>query len=322
MSFVLNLHMNRFDRVTAILIQLQSKKVVKAQDIADRFRISLRTVYRDVRTLEEAGVPIIGEAGVGYSIVEGYRLPPVMFTREEAIAFLTAEKIMEKLTDVATITRYKSAMYKIKSVLRLKEKDLLEDLDEQIAVRERSIPTKTFVNDNTLELLLKSISDKQIVRIQYATAHSNTTSERDIEPIGIFHDYGYWHTIAFCYARNDYRHFRTDRILQIALTDRTFNKEHFTLKEYLDRVKDKGKVETIVIRVAKQTAQYLSERKYQHGFVSETEKDDLVEMTFLSTSLEGFARWFLMFADMAEIVQSDALKARIKVLLDKISAKF
>ena len=88
--------MNRFDRITAILIQLQSKKVVKAQDLADRFGTSLRTIYRDIRTLEEAGVPLYGEAGIGYSIVDGYRLPPVMFTKEEAIAFITAEKLMAK----------------------------------------------------------------------------------------------------------------------------------------------------------------------------------------------------------------------------------
>ena len=68
--------MNRIDRITAILIQLQSRRVVKAQDIADRFGISLRTVYRDVRTLEEAGIPISGEAGVGYSILEGYNEKP------------------------------------------------------------------------------------------------------------------------------------------------------------------------------------------------------------------------------------------------------
>src|ERR1700741_4212443 len=102
--------MNRIDRVTAILIQLQSKRVVKAQEIADRFAISLRTVYRDIKTLDEAGIPIIGEAGIGYSIMEGYRLPPVMFTREEATALLTAEKLVEKLTDTSTQQTYQGAM--------------------------------------------------------------------------------------------------------------------------------------------------------------------------------------------------------------------
>src|SRR5688572_4016812 len=102
--------MNRIDRISAILIHLQSRKIVKAQDIADRFNISLRTVYRDIRTLEEAGIPLMGEAGVGYSIMDGYKLPPVMFTTEEATAFLTAEKLVEKLTDQATKRCYQSAM--------------------------------------------------------------------------------------------------------------------------------------------------------------------------------------------------------------------
>src|SRR5438046_1665971 len=106
--------MNRLDRLSAILIQLQSKKIVKAQEIADRFHISLRTVYRDINSLEEGGIPIIGEAGVGYSIMDGYRLPPVMFTKEEATAFLMAEKILEKYTDSYNANMYKSALYKIK----------------------------------------------------------------------------------------------------------------------------------------------------------------------------------------------------------------
>ncbi len=91
-----------------MLIQLQSKRVVKAQEMADRFGISLRTVYRDVKTLEEAGIPVIGEAGIGYSIMEGYRLPPVMFTQEEATALLTAEKLVEKLTDASTRQVYQA----------------------------------------------------------------------------------------------------------------------------------------------------------------------------------------------------------------------
>ncbi|MBC8083328.1 MAG: HTH domain-containing protein [Hymenobacter sp.] len=79
--------------MTAILIQLQAKRSVKGPEMAERFGVSLRTVYRDLRTLEQAGVPLCGEAGVGYSLAQGYRLPPVMFTREETTALLTAEKL-------------------------------------------------------------------------------------------------------------------------------------------------------------------------------------------------------------------------------------
>src|SRR5688500_15322575 len=118
--------MNRFDRLTAILIHLQSKRLVVAQDIADRFEISLRTVYRDIQSLEQAGVPVVGEKGLGYSIMEGYRIPPVMFTEEEVIAFLMAEKILENHADIYHSEKFKSAMFKVRAVLRSAEKKALE----------------------------------------------------------------------------------------------------------------------------------------------------------------------------------------------------
>src|SRR6185312_6094803 len=149
--------MNRIDRLTAILIQLQSRRVVKAQDIAERFSISLRTVYRDIRTLEEAGIPLLGEAGVGYSIMDGYRLPPIMFTKEEATAFLTAEKLIEKFTDTSTEESYKSAMYKIKAVLRVTEKDYLENIDHHIEVLNNSHNPRNKSPHNPIQTILKSI---------------------------------------------------------------------------------------------------------------------------------------------------------------------
>ncbi len=102
--------MNRIDRLTAILIHLQTKRVVKAEEISGRFEISLRTVYRDVRALMEAGVPIGSEAGKGYFIVDGYHLPPVMFNQEEASAMLTAGKLVEKMTDDSIRKAYDSAL--------------------------------------------------------------------------------------------------------------------------------------------------------------------------------------------------------------------
>ncbi|HZW65007.1 MAG TPA: HTH domain-containing protein, partial [Hanamia sp.] len=125
---------NRFDRIVAILIQLHSRKIVKAKDLAERFGVTLRTIYRDIKTLDSAGVPIIGEAGQGYSIMEGYRLPPVMFSREEAGSFVAAEKLMEKFTDQLMNSHFKQAMYKIKSVLRTDEKNMIAYLEEQIDI--------------------------------------------------------------------------------------------------------------------------------------------------------------------------------------------
>jgi predicted DNA-binding transcriptional regulator YafY len=313
--------MNRFDRITAILIQLQSKKVVKAQDLADRFGTSLRTIYRDIRTLEEAGVPLYGEAGIGYSIVDGYRLPPVMFTQEEAMAFITAEKLMEKFTDSSLNNNYSSAMYKVKAVLRGKEKDLVENLEEQIVVIDR--PRDNTPPGNILDTLLKAISEKKVVKMTYQ-AFDKESSERFIEPIGIFHENSNWYTIGFCHLREEYRQFRIDRVKEIKLTDipqleRTSLKEFQELKE---KMKSSFTMQKAILRVDKSMAVYLKEHRHYHGFVSEIVTDDYVEMTFLTHWLDsGFARWFVMFADQAEIIEPESLKASVADILEKILSK-
>jgi len=313
--------MNRIDRVTAILIQLQSKKIVKAQDIAERFNISLRTVYRDIKTLEEGGVPVIGEAGLGYSIMDGYRLPPVMFTKEEATAFLTAEKLIEKFTDASTETSYKSAMYKVRAVLRSTEKDMLENIEEHIEVLRKVMPFNDSSLNNTLQSVLKSISEKRVLHIQYAAFHSDEITQRDIEPIGIFYSNGYWHSIAFCQLRNDYRDFRTDRILQIFSTDKTFDKEHPSLKTYLEQMTEKQEMQTIVINVSAYGAKYLGSQKYYYGFVKEERIGDCVQMTFLTPKDDFFERWLITFADQAEIVTPDSLKIKLKEFVERIQQK-
>ncbi len=313
--------MNRIDRVTAILIHLQSRRVVKAQDIAERFEISLRTVYRDIRTLEEAGIPLVGEAGVGYSIMDGYRLPPVMFTKEEAIAFLTAEKLVEKFTDVSTKNSYSSAMYKIKSVLRSSEKEYIENMDDHIQVIGNNylpIDKNTF---NPLQSILKSISEKKALSIDYFANHSQEKTKRNIEPVGVFYLGSYWHLIAFCQLRNDYRDFRTDRISKITLTELPFRKEHPSLKTYLKQISKEKELQTVIMTVDKKIIQYLGDQRYYNGFVSERELKDKIEMTFLTSSLEGFARWYLMFGDQADIISPEILKKRIRQIATLVAEK-
>ncbi|MDB5139592.1 MAG: hypothetical protein JWR12_1508 [Mucilaginibacter sp.] len=312
--------MNRIDRVSAILIQLQSRRVVKAIDIAERFGISLRTVYRDVKTLEEAGIPIIGEAGVGYSIMDGYRLPPVMFTREEATAFLTAEKFVEKLTDASTTEHYKSAMYKIRAILKTAEKNLLEDIDSKIEVL-KSHSQLRVDNKDHIQTLLNSMAHKNIITIDYFASHSQQHTKRDIEPIGIFYKDSYWHLIAYCRMRSDYRDFRIDRIDNVLVTSRVFDNKHPTLKAYIAQTAKDQELELVIIQVDKSITSHLEFQKYYSGFVSEKAIGDQIEMTFLTMSLEGFARWFMMFGDQAEIISPESLKERVSNLAAIIAQK-
>lgn len=313
--------MNRIDRVTAILVQLQSKRIVKAQEIADRFSISLRTVYRDIKTLEEAGVPVAGEAGVGYSIMEGYRLPPVMFTKEEAIAFLTAEKMVEKLTDPSSRKYYSEAMFKVRSVLRYAEKDMLEDMSGYIEVVENPyLPAKG--NDPIhLQTILKSIAANEILDIGYFANHSQQYSNRDVEPVGIFYQGSHWYMIAYCRLRKDYRSFRTDRISYINQTGRHFEKQHPSLQSFLTKMSKEKEMFTIVIRVDREVLKYLGDQKYYNGFVSQKETGDKMEMNFVTASMMGFAKFYLLFGEHAEIISPPGLKDMVKKNLEEISKR-
>jgi predicted DNA-binding transcriptional regulator YafY len=314
--------LNRIDRVTAILIQLQSKRVVKAQEIADRFTISLRTVYRDIKTLEEAGIPVLGEAGVGYSIMEGYRLPPVMFTQEEATAFLTAEKLVEKLTDASTREMYKAAMFKIKSVLRLAERDHMENMEQHIEVLESPYFSQHKNETAYLQNILKAIADKSVINIDYFAEHSQEKSNRNIEPIGIFFMSRYWYLIAWCTLRKDYRTFRIDHIKYLSITAIHFESEHPALRSFLSKVSKEKELHTIVIQVEKSVLKYLGEQKFYNGFVSQKEiPNDKVEMTFLTSSLTGFAKWYLLFGECADIITPRKLIDTVKKNLDTLSKK-
>ena len=313
--------MNRIDRVSAILIQLQSKRVVKAQEIADRFNISLRTVYRDIKALDEAGIPVVGEAGLGYSIMEGYRLPPVQFTKDEAAAFITAGKIVDKLTDKATRKSYDEALLKIKAVLRHAEKDFVEGIDEHIAVVENHyLPKK---NGDTLHLqtILNNIPTRTVLDIGYFANHSQEYSNRMVEPIGIFFSASNWYLVAYCRLRKDYRHFRTDRISYITPTTLQFRRQHPALNEFIEKMKVDRELEKVVISVDKKVIRYFGEQKYYNGFVSQKENGDKIEMTFLTGSLHGFARFFLLFGEHADIIEPLSIKPVIIKIMDDIRSR-
>jgi len=305
----------RFDRIVAILIQLQSKKIVKAQELADRFECSLRTIYRDIRTLEASGVPIYSEAGVGYALMEGYRLPPVMFTREEVSSFIAAEKLMQKFTDPVLGNHYASAMYKLKSVLRNTDKDWLSNMESRV-VMQTAEPMFHNNSPNTLAVLFESIAEKKQILLIYKTFGKEELTERNLEPVGVFHDNNNWYFLGYCHLRKDYRQFRTDRIQNLKKTDLDFTLEHDSLETYLNKSET---IPTTKVRILieKKIAHYVAfDRKY-HGFVSEKEIGDEIEMTFMCRDLEnGFPRWFIMFGDYARILEPETLKTRTLELLE------
>lgn len=307
----------KFDRIVAILIQLQSRKVVKAQDLAERFGVSLRTIYRDIRTLEASGVPLYGEAGTGYSLVDGYRLPPVMFTREEAASFIAAEKLMQKFTDKSLGESYNSAMFKIKAILKEVDKDWLQHMEENILMQQSYPPVQTAL-PNALGVLFNSVAEKKCVTLHYKAYEASEASTRTIEPVGIFHDHSNWYAMAWCHLRQDYRQFRTDRIQSIEATQQPFTKKHQPLEHYIEKEKQQYPTTRVRLLVHHREARYLYGERHYHGFVSETVTDDGVEMLFEARNIaEWFPRWYLMYADCATILEPEELKENVLKLMER-----
>jgi predicted DNA-binding transcriptional regulator YafY len=223
--------MNRIDRLMAIVTTLQSKKYVTAEHIAEKFKISVRTVYRDIKALGEMGIPISFENHKGYCVVQGYFLPPVSFSMDEANALLLMESAMLGFSDKSIHKNYSSALNKIKSVLRTKQKDAIEALSENIKLQ---VPQR-LTNDNDFEylsVLQNAIVSKTIIEIGYTNAKEEI-SKRSLEAIGLVFYAFSWHLIAWCHAREDYRDFKLSRIMYINTTDKSYTKtDHIKLNDY------------------------------------------------------------------------------------------
>ncbi len=227
--------MNRINRITAILTQLQSKRIVTAKSIAERFNISLRTVYRDIKTLQEAGVPIGSENGVGYFIVDGYKLPPVMFTEEEANALITAEKLVLQKKEASLTKNYVSALIKIKSVLRNSQKDKVELLERRIGADAKYTFSPT---SNYLEKIQKAIIETIVLKIEYQSLYKNEFTKRNIKPLAFYFTENDWVVIAHCNLRNALREFRLDKIKKLQFTEEHFTDyTNFNLQEYFNKTR-------------------------------------------------------------------------------------
>jgi len=222
--------MNRIDRLFGILTLLQSKKFVSAEKISERFDISIRTVYRDVKALTETGIPVSFEAGRGYFLVPGYFLPPVSFSSEEANALLLMETMITGLADLSIQKHYSTALNKIKSVLRSTEKEKLELLHNNTRFH---FPEGMLNQYAHLSVLQEAIAMRQQLRLHYQRK-DDTASERMVESIGLVFYAFSWHLIAWCHARGEYRDFRVSRIQKIFTTGIAFEKkDHISLNDYI-----------------------------------------------------------------------------------------
>ncbi len=227
----------RLSRLTAILTQLQTKHLITARELADKHHVSIRTIYRDIRALEQSGIPIATEEGLGYSLVEGYKLPPVSFSEQEANALITAEQLVARNKDESFVRYYKDAITKIKAVLRYEEKEKAELLSQRVQFRNNP---ENDVTSNHLSNLQYAITNFKLAEIEYNSLQNELTT-RTVEPFAMYSTQDNWLLIAYCRLRKDFRAFRLDRIQRLTILDENFEPHKMTLLEFFEKCRNEGK---------------------------------------------------------------------------------
>jgi predicted DNA-binding transcriptional regulator YafY len=220
--------MNHLSRLLSILTILKSKRIVTAPELARRFDISVRTIYRDINKLEASGVPIMTVEGRGYAIMDGYVVAPIMFDEMEVNALITAENLIAKTNDDSLIKHFDLALEKIKSVLKsplLSKGALLNS--KMLVLRNKTEEGKSA----SLSYIQSAITNFRLIEINYQ-APEKETIRRKIEPLAIYWTDERWVVVAWCHLRQDYRSFRLDRIKHFRMLEEKFKDRNFDLSGY------------------------------------------------------------------------------------------
>jgi predicted DNA-binding transcriptional regulator YafY len=220
--------MRRADRLFQIIQGLHHERVVTARQLAEELEVSERTIYRDIQDLSLSGVPITGETGLGYRLMKGFHLSPLMFNEEELAALLLGARMVQTWTDKSLARAAQQAMAKIEHVIP----DHLKPELERQEIIVPSFPFSLTVSDE-LEALRAAIKQQCKVRFDYQR-EDNQKSTRTVHPLGLFYWGKVWTLVAWCELRDSFRHFRLDRMSGMtSLDDRYTTVEGRTLKDFL-----------------------------------------------------------------------------------------
>ena len=342
--------MKRFDRITSLLLLLQTRSVVTARFLAEHFSVTERTIYRDIRTLENAGVPIGAEAGVGYFLEKSYRLPPISFTLDEVASLLLGEKLLMSSLDIDSLQDFKQALNKVRAVIDSCDKDYLSAFDADIEVlptgshfpiddsdalnqkqsanrdgtdQRGSIKAQGMPHsgDRWLRECRSALLHRQVIEIDYAALSNQGHSTRHIEPIGLFYYSWHWHLIGWCRLRRAYRDFRLDRVQSFSIQAEQFSRHsRLTLQQYLDEQPKRDELLEVELFFSAEAARFVGEQRYMFGFAGEEQQQDGVKMRFLTHIPEYMARWLLQYTDEVEVISGDSIKKALQRFSAQLSA--
>lgn len=305
--------MNRIDRLTGMILLLQSHRVITAEQIAAHYELSVRTVYRDLAALGEAGVPIVAEAGLGYSLMRGYHMPPVMFTEHEAAALFMSGEVTEQVADESLRDSLRSALLKVRSVLPKERHEPLNRLKQTVGVwlsRSRKED-----QHRALMPLQQAVGNKRCVSLRYNAGSRGEVTARTVEPLGMMYYAREWHLIAYCRLRKDFRDFRLDRVVDWTVQPETFaGHEDFCVRTFLAEVINGHELIPVTVVFASGVMERVRKEMICSTVTEEALPEGRVQFEMLVWSQDWFAGWMLSFGRQAEVLQPPELRQHLRKL--------
>ncbi|GIO38717.1 transcriptional regulator [Paenibacillus antibioticophila] len=315
--------MNKTERLLAIVMELQRSKLLTADELAETLGVSARTIYRDMQALSEAGVPVIGETGSGYSLMEGYFLPPISFSVEEAVSLLLGAEFIEKRFDPAFRHSARSSRRKIEAILSGPIRQETNRIQGSIRLLQKD-ETVTMTEKVNLGIIREAMLESKKIRFTYhkrvAESDGNRVTARTVSPFGLAHDeQNGWLLLAFCDLREDIRHFRVSRISDLTVTQDTFQApDNFNLQSY--RPKD---TRSIWVRAIFNPEITDKVEEANHYYMEAAEsKEDGYHVAFRVRQPEELLSWILGWGADVVVTEPESFKNRVREEIEKMKERY
>ena len=281
---------NTATRLITLIFLLQNQPNQKASELAERLGVSLRTIHRYFEMLDEMGIPVYSERGPygGFSLVRGYKMPPLVFTLDEAVAIVLGTGIVEEMWGELYRESARGALAKIENLLPEEQaREVAWARNSLIATGMNRADLKVLTP--VLEKLRRAIREHRSVEMKYQTSQVPHPAQRRLDPYVLVHRWGWWYVIGFCHVHREVRTFRVDRIFEVALSDSTFvQSPDFVLQEYLKHETQSQPQVQARLRFEPQSVNIVAGNHSLWKTV-EAKPDGSVEVTFPSPTLEWAA---------------------------------
>lgn len=309
--------MNRTDRLLAIVLELQRRRHQRAEDLAATFETSKRTIYRDIQALCESGVPVVAQPGLGYSLLEGYFLPPVSFSIDEATMLLLGSELVAQSFDAQYREAAQTASRKIEAVLSENLRAEVDYLRNSIAFVAPDTLSRRATTD-VLPQLRRAIIARRSVQFHYHTRYAHdgraARNTRAADPYGLLHYGDAWYLIGHCHLRGDLRNFKVDRISELLLLEETFAKpRNFRLEPDADD----GRELKVIALFSPAVAPWVREARSYYIDAMEEVADGLL-VTMRVRVADEVWQWLLSWGGQVRVLEPDSLQRRLALEAGKI----